>query len=53
MPSTISNTYYCLCPVGTHGTYCENTINVCLSNPCGDNGVCVQPGINQYNWFVF
>ena len=49
-PNAFTNTYKCICPQGTTGTYCENSINVCSSNPCGNTGVCIQPRLNYYQW---
>ncbi|XP_041457289.1 fibropellin-1-like [Lytechinus variegatus] len=41
--------YYCICPLGVYGTYCEygfpvttTTPDPCLSSPCLNNGVCVR-----------
>ncbi|XP_060713609.1 cadherin EGF LAG seven-pass G-type receptor 2 isoform X1 [Tachysurus vachellii] len=30
----------CRCPPGFTGEFCETEINLCYSNPCGNNGVC-------------
>ncbi|XP_041458442.1 cadherin EGF LAG seven-pass G-type receptor 2-like isoform X3 [Lytechinus variegatus] len=38
-PETI---YKCDCPPGFTGNYCMTEINFCYSNPCMNQGVCVQ-----------
>ncbi|XP_033106725.1 cadherin EGF LAG seven-pass G-type receptor 2-like isoform X3 [Anneissia japonica] len=34
--------YRCDCPLGFTGNYCKTEINFCYSNPCGNNGECIQ-----------
>ena len=48
--------YWCLCADGYNGTLCETEIDECESNPCINNGTCVNltPGyscecLNQFN----
>jgi hypothetical protein len=34
--------YRCECPIGYTGEYCETEINECESNPCLNNGQCLD-----------
>uniref|UniRef100_T1IKX4 Cadherin EGF LAG seven-pass G-type receptor 1 n=1 Tax=Strigamia maritima TaxID=126957 RepID=T1IKX4_STRMM len=40
------NTFACTCPLGFTGMQkhylCDSEVNLCYSNPCGQNGTCVQ-----------
>ncbi|KAL4239882.1 Calcium ion binding [Mactra antiquata] len=43
-----NNEVVCDCDAGTHyGRFCENTVNLCLSDPCYNNGVCT-PTLGSY-----
>lgn len=35
-------------PAGTLGKNCDLNVNECLSNPCLNNGTCVETSINSY-----
>lgn len=35
------------CPAGYTGNSCNTLINYCSSNPCKNNGLCIQ-GVNSY-----
>ncbi len=32
----------CICPTGYKGTYCETSIDDCLSGPCQNSGKCIS-----------
>ncbi|XP_034292564.1 protein eyes shut homolog [Pantherophis guttatus] len=40
----------CICQKGFEGTYCEIDNNECISNPCKNQGHCVD-GVNSYRCF--
>lgn len=35
-------------PVGTLGPNCQYRIPICASQPCKNNGTCLEPSLNQY-----
>jgi len=39
---------FCVCESGFEGEFCEININDCASNPCSNNGTCID-GINRYH----
>ncbi|KAJ7414447.1 protein eyes shut isoform X2 [Pitangus sulphuratus] len=39
----------CICKTGFEGTYCEVNSDECISNPCQNEGLCVD-GINHYRF---
>ena len=39
---------FCVCEDGFDGKFCEININECASNPCFNNGTCVD-GVNRYH----
>ena len=48
------NSYSCICLDGFIGERCEAVVRRCpLSNPCGDNGVCVEIPTGLYIRFSF
>ena len=38
----------CVCPTGYNGTSCSNYIGQCISNPCANNGTCMD-NVNGYS----
>lgn len=44
---SLSGNYSCTCPVGYHGSRCENNTNECQSNPCFHGGTC-HDRLNHY-----
>ncbi|XP_067680460.1 protein jagged-1-like [Haliotis asinina] len=42
-----SGRFSCACETGYTGTYCHENIDDCASNPCQNNGTCID-GVNSY-----
>lgn len=42
------NDFSCECQTGTFGKNCEIDIDECLSQPCLNNGTCVETSINAF-----
>eukprot|EP01043_Picozoa_sp_COSAG02_P093717 COSAG02_NODE_30208_length_555_cov_1.127193_1_plen_171_part_10 len=38
----------CICAPGWAGNTCDDDVDECLSQPCGDHGSCTTPGVNYY-----
>lgn len=45
---TKNNSYYCVCPPGYSGKFCEFDINDCAPNPCKNNGTCTDK-VNDFS----
>ncbi|CAF1001914.1 unnamed protein product [Brachionus calyciflorus] len=45
-PINVQHDFSCSCPMGCTGTnisvMCDTEFNLCFSNPCGHNGVCIR-----------
>ncbi|KAK3087264.1 hypothetical protein FSP39_003817 [Pinctada imbricata] len=42
------NAFYCECPLGYSGQFCEQNIDDCITNPCQNGGTCTD-NINSYS----
>lgn len=38
----VDTTFNCTCPVDYRGELCDTHLNLCYSNPCGNNGKCIS-----------
>lgn len=40
--TSVGNTHRCQCAVGYTGSYCEEQLNECVSNPCKHGATCID-----------
>eukprot|EP00105_Crassostrea_gigas_P024738 XP_011445097.2 PREDICTED: uncharacterized protein LOC105340624 [Crassostrea gigas] len=45
----LGGSFFCLCDTSYTGIICENKVDKCLNDPCGDHGICIDGDTSSCN----